>query len=237
MMARIVIVAFAIALAGCVAPPQQPVKLSDGFLGAPNTKIGVVMTPLPKVDTYEIGAGCLLCLATVAVANASLTEHIVTLPAENIPELKSEVGRLLEKRGFQVTVIPESIDITKLPSNKSKGVNASTKDFTALKSKYNVDKLLVIEIHMLGTFRTYANYVPTSDPKGTLKGVGYIVDLSNNSYDWYLPVDILKSVEGWDEPPKFPGLTNAYFQALETGRQSFLKPFADNRQAENKQAQ
>jgi len=29
----------------------------------------------------------------------------------------------------------------------------------------------------------------------------------------------------WDEPPNFPGLTNAYFQALELGMEDFLRPF------------
>jgi hypothetical protein len=60
-----------------------------------------------------------------------------------------------------------------------------------------------------------------------LSGVGYMVNLSRNSYDWYLPVHIQKSADGvWDEPAKYPGLTNAYFQTLELARDSFLKPFA-----------
>jgi hypothetical protein len=222
---RFVLLAFIVVLAGCVAQPQQPVALSETFLANKGTKIGVVMTQLPKVDTNNFGAGCLLCAATVAIANSSLTAHMTKLQPENLPELKADIAKRLEQKGYQVTVIPENLDLGKLPSSKSKGVNVSDKDFSALKAKYGIDKLLVVNITMLGTYRTYSSYVPTSDPKGTLKGVGYIVDLSNNTYDWYLPVDIQKSVDGWDEPPKFPGLTNAYFQAIETGRQSFLKPF------------
>jgi hypothetical protein len=60
-----------------------------------------------------------------------------------------------------------------------------------------------------------------------LQGVGYIVNLKNNTYEWYLPVLVTKAADqNWDEPPKFPGLTNAYFQALEIGKDSFLRPLA-----------
>ena len=31
----------------------------------------------------------------------------------------------------------------------------------------------------------------------------------------------------WDEAPNFPGLTNAYFQAIETAKNGLLKPFTD----------
>jgi len=37
----------------------------------------------------------------------------------------------------------------------------------------------------------------------------------------------VKSAEArWDEPPKHPGLTKAYFQALEVGKETLTKPFA-----------
>ena len=41
-----------------------------------------------------------------------------------------------------------------------------------------------------------------------------------------IEVAIARSSEGpWDEPPKFPGLSNAYFQTVELGRDTFLQPF------------
>ena len=108
----------------------------------------------------------------------------------------------------------------------SKEPDFAAKDFSSLKSQLNVDRLLVIDINALGALRTYSAYIPTSDPKAVLRGTGYIVNLSNNALDWYLPVNILKSAEqSWDEPPKFPGLTNAYFQAIEVGKDTFKQPF------------
>jgi hypothetical protein len=37
---------------------------------------------------------------------------------------------------------------------------------------------------------------------------------------------VQKATDGdWDEPPKFPGLTNAYFQAVEQFKDGAKKPF------------
>jgi hypothetical protein len=39
-------------------------------------------------------------------------------------------------------------------------------------------------------------------------------------------VNVYQNSDGpWDEPPKYPGMTNAYFSALETARDRFLEPF------------
>ena len=83
----------------------------------------------------------------------------------------------------------------------------------------------MIDITALGFTRTYSAYIPTSDPKALLRGAGYIVNLNNNTYEWYMPVIITKSADkNWDEPTKFPGLTNAYFHALELGKDRFFEP-------------
>ena len=36
----------------------------------------------------------------------------------------------------------------------------------------------------------------------------------------------MRNADGaWDEPAKFPGLTNAYFQVVELGKDEVLRPF------------
>jgi hypothetical protein len=43
-----------------------------------------------------------------------------------------------------------------------------------------------------------------------------------------LPLNMTKSADDkWDEPAKYPGLTNAYFQAIELGQDHFLKPLGN----------
>jgi len=184
------------------------------------------MTTLPKVDTEFPGAGCLLCLAAAAAANSSLTAHANTLPYEDLPKLKNVVADSIRKKNTDVIVIPEDLKVSELTDYGTAGPNIAKKDFSPLKQKYKIDKLLVIDIAALGFTRTYSAYFPTSDPKSLLRGAGYIVNLTNNTYEWYLPIVVSKSADkNWDEPPKFPGLTNAYFQGLELGKDRFLEPF------------
>jgi hypothetical protein len=226
---RIVLaLAAVLAFAGCSTPPQRPVAFNAGSLSAPQgNRIGVAMTPLPKVDTHLPGADCLLCLAAASLANSSLTAHARTLPYEDLPKLKDEVAQLLRKRGAQqVSVIAEDVDVEALPGAKGQGPDLAVKDFSSLQKKYDVDKLLIIDVRTLGFQRYYKAYIPSGDPRALLQGAGYLVNLSNNTYEWYSTVHVSRGAEGkWDEPPKFPGLTNAYFQVIELAKERYTQPF------------
>jgi hypothetical protein len=219
-------IAFATLMGGCASSPQQPVQLNEHVLDAQSGRLGVAMTKLPKADTQLKGADCLLCIAAASAANYSLTSHAYTLPTEDLGKLKEDVAERVRKKGLAVTVVAEDLDLKALEDYGPNGTNIAKKDFSTLKQKYNIDKLVVIDITAVGFLRTYSSYIPTSDPKAMLQGAGYIVNLNSNSYEWYLPVSITKSADGnWKEPPHYPGLTNAYFQAVEMGRDAFIEPF------------
>lgn len=213
-------------LSGCATPPQNPVSLNAAALSTPNARVGVAMTALPKVDTSFPGAGCLLCLAAASMANSSLTTHANTLPPEDLPKLKELLAEQLGKRGTQAKVIDEPLKIDDLPNASAQGPNLARKDFSALARKHEVDKLLVVSLNLIGFERTYSAYIPTGDPKAVVRGTAFLVDLKTNAYEWYQPVNVVRASDGpWDEPAKFPGLTNAYFQAVELGKDEILKPF------------
>ena len=215
-----------ITLSGCVGTPQQNLELAPGVLSSQSGRLGVVMTTMPKVDTFFPGADCLLCMATASLANTTLTSYTQTLPTDDLIKLKQEVTDLLQKKGIKVTVIEESLNLEPLPKWNIEAPNVARKDFVSLKQKYGVDKLLVMQVNSLGIRRNYASYFPTGEPTAYLNGAGYIVNLNNNAYEWYSIVNNVKGSDGkWDEPPSFPGLTNAYFQAVESSRDDFLKPF------------
>jgi hypothetical protein len=223
---HLAVVLLSAVLVGC-ATPQMPVQLNKDSLGSKSGRVGVAMTALPKVDTELPGAGCLLCLAAASVANSSLTTHARTLPHEDLPNLKNELANVLRKKGVDAMVVAEELKLDALPDAGAKGANVARKDFSALQQKYKIDKLLVIDINALGFVRNYSAYIPTSDPKAQLRGMGYLVNLKTNTYEWYEPVFVLKSADkAWDEPPKFPGLTNAYYQVIELGKDNFLKALA-----------
>jgi hypothetical protein len=212
-------------LSGCAIKPQQPVALGQDALSAKSGRVGVAMSTLPKVDTYFPGAACLLCYAFASASNSSLTKYAETLSHDELSALKEDVAAVLRKKEVDVVVIKEPIDLKSLPDVRTEVPTTARKDFSSLRAKLAVDKLLVIDMPLVGYVRPYSSYVPTSDPKATVSGSSYLVDLKTNALSWYQPIEISRSADGkWDEPPKFPGLTNAYYQALEAGRDSVLKP-------------
>lgn len=219
------LLAGAAVLAGCATKPQMPIALNAAAITDPQLRVGVAMTALPKTDTYLPGASCLLCYAAAAMANSSLTSHAKTLPADELAAIKSEMVAALKKQGVQVVLIDEAIEVDKFPELANKQLNNTTRDFSRLRDKHKIDKLMLISIVSLGFQRNYSSYIPTSDPRAVVRGTGYVVDLKTNALDWWQPIEVLTASNGkWDEPPKFPGLTNAYFQAIEMARDQLLSP-------------
>jgi hypothetical protein len=219
----VLVAAAASLLGGCAVALQHPVELAPNSIGPQAGRVGVAMTAFPAQDTEVPGASCLLCLAFASASNGSLTTHAKTLPYEDLQKLRDLAAALLRKKGTDATVIPQALDLNALGDYGTKGPNIATKDFTPLKQKLNADRLLVFNVNAAGFVRNYSAYIPTSNPMAMLRGQAFIVNLSNNTYEWYLLVDIKRSAEGaWDEPPKFPGLTNAYFQVLELAKEGFL---------------
>jgi hypothetical protein len=220
--------ALGLLVGGCVTPPQPPVALAPDALSAAGGRVGVAMSALPKVETSFPGASCLLCLMFASAANSTLSTHTSTLTVEDLPKLKADTAEAIRRKGVEVVVIEENLSLNDLPSSDAKTPGFARKDHGALRQKYGIDKLLVINVTGLGIWRNYSAYIPTGDPKAVFVGMGYLVNLKTNAYEWYEPININRAADGsWDEPPKFPGLTNAYFQALEMGKDKILKPFSN----------
>lgn len=222
----IALIAVSFVLGGCAAPPQQPIALSSASLPAEGAKVGVAMSPIPNPDTYFPGANCLLCMGAASVANSSLTNHTHTLPTDDLAKMKGELADLLRKKGQKVTVIDDAIKVDDLPKFEG-GPNKARRDFSSLRAKYGIDKLVMVNITQVGMTRNYSSFVPTGAPQGTVEGVAYLLNLNDNSYEWFAPLHQVTSAAGeWDEAPQFPGLSNAYFQAVEGTRDAVLQPFA-----------
>jgi len=214
-------------LSGCATKPQLPVALNAEAVKGPGTRIGVAMTPLPKIDTHFPGAGCLLCIAAASVANSSLTAHTKTLGYEDLKQLKATVAELIRKRGAEPIIISDGIDLRAYADRTvPEGASQARKDFSSMQKKYGVDKLLLIDLQVIGFERTYSSYFPTSDPKAVVRGSASLIDLKTHVLDWYSPLSVMRASDGaWDEPPKYPGLSNAYFQVIELGKDEVVKPF------------
>src|SRR6185503_14701016 len=102
--------ALAALVAGCARQPVQlGITLDDSALGPSFGRVGVIMTPLPKVEGYFPGALCLLCVAAAHAAHASLTNYLQTLPQEDLAKLKDEVASRIRNRGVEALIIGEDL--------------------------------------------------------------------------------------------------------------------------------
>lgn len=210
-------------LTGCTAP-QLAVPMAPQAMATPGTRVGIVMTSAALPNTRFPGADCLLCMAAAELTNSTMTGYTKTLPVEDVPKIKTALAERLKRNGATVVMI-DTIDIGKLPDFETKP-NFARKNFGSIQSQYGIDKLIVIAVDFVGVERNYAAYIPSGDPKASVRGLAYMVNLKDNAYDWYEPIAVLKASDGkWDEPPTFPGLTNAYFQSVEAVRDQVLAPF------------
>lgn len=219
-------------LTGCASFVQGPVALDQQALTTTPGKIGVVMAPLPVPSVAIEGAGCVLCYLFAKNALSELNEHAGSLPVDDLLSLKAEVVDALRARGLDAEPIDEVIDFTTFPDVEERQPDHTSKDLRALRSKYGIERLLIISVHRLGFHRLYSSYFPRGNPRGELAGSGEMIELSTGRFEWLEPVYAARDVAGeWDEPPSFPGLTNAYYQAMEAGRDAFLNVFSAPNQA------
>lgn len=221
----LVLASLVLVLAGCATPPQAPVALPGDYAAAKPGRVGVVAAPLPKPDTYFPGAGCLLCMMTAAAANSSLTTHTGTLGTDDLKPLAADLAQLLRDQGIDAVLLSEPVDVDKLPDRSGAAADQARKDFSALRKRHNIDRVLVVQVESLGFTRPYSAYFPAGAPRAFLKGQAFLVNLDTHRFDWYLPLNVERFADTWDESPKYPGLTNAYFQVVETALDNARQPF------------
>ena len=213
-------------LTGCATGPAQPILLDQATTSLANTKMAVVLNEVPKPNTFFPGAGCLFCIAAAEITNNKLTTFAKALPTIDLSKVKTELTELLRARGISIIELPANFTVDSLPDAGKKDAESAKKDFSSMRTQHKLDKIIVLNFSLIGMQRNYASYIPTGAPVAKVQGLGYLVDIETNKYQWYQPIDIQKGSEGeWDEEPKFPGLTNAYFQAIELSKDVVLTPF------------
>ncbi len=223
--ALLLIVTLAV-ISGCATKSQLNLGLSQDFYTHKEIVVGVYMTELPKTDTHIVGAHCLLCYAVATGANSSLTKQMKTLNSEDLEGLDQKVVDLIVSKGISAKIIETEIIINELKQFDSKEDNFARRDFRSFKDKLNIDKLVVIDLNMLGAYRAYNGYFPQGGPMGAVIGSAYTIDLKTNRYELYEKIDFKISPDGtWDEPPAFPGVSNSFFQAIELTKERILQLF------------
>ncbi len=225
-MIRLLFIGLAVSLlAACAGTPQQPVALDGTAFSGESSRLGVLVRYPQESKLILPGASCLLCVAAAAAANSKLSSHVKTIPTTDRATLEQDSIATLQANGSQVVTLASELDISKLPKHKSELENSTKQDFSALAEQHNANDILVIDVAHLGVTRAYTSYVPTGPPQASSLGTAYLVNATDNTYRWYLPLNFSVGVEGeWKEPPAYPGVTNAYYQMLELMRDAILGP-------------
>ncbi len=213
-------------VAGCASVPQQTSVNLNLDLIPKEQKIGLYVSPVSKITTSFPGAGCLLCLGAAAIANSSLTKQVETFQAEELAKTQSTIAQQLKAKGYEVVVINNLIPEKKLAKIKPVAGSTIAKNYSAYKTQYGVDQLLVVHFSTVGVVRQYSAYVPNGAPQATIAAQFYMIDVEHNAYSLYAPINVVKSADGeWDAPPTFPAMTNAFYQSEEEAVDLLRKPF------------
>jgi hypothetical protein len=198
------------------------------FAVAPGKSVGIAMSPLPTISMEYPGANCLACLATANAVNSKLADYARTLSLSELSSVKEDIATAMRKKGIRAVVLSEPLDLKLLEDVNEAGGNSPRKDFRPLRQKYEIEKLVVIDIAAIGFHRSYLAYSAVGVPIAFLRSTGYVVDLRSNTYEWYAPVNTVKPADGpWDEPPGFPGLTKAHYTAIELAKDRLVNPFSN----------
>lgn len=215
-------------LSGCVTTPQEPISLQAGFYDKPERTVGVYVHELPKPTTTLVGAGCLLCIALAKSNNSELSTHLEAIELSELDDLAQQIADRISRQGLEVRIIDGPVDREALPDFKAGEGNFPRKDYRELRETLAVESAVFVFLDKLGAFRPYNGYIPTSDPVGYVGGEVFIVDLDSNAYQAYEPIDIQVAVDGeWKEPPAYPGVTSAFYQAVEETRDRVLGLYDD----------
>lgn len=211
-------------LSGCSNLPTQENVQIDPELWKSKQKIGIYVSPTPKITTGFPGAGCLLCYGVASLAHTALTKQVETFQAKQLADTKENLIALIKAKGAEVVII--NALVSKMPKAKVQPNPNIKKDYSIYKTQYDVDQLLVVSFSTVGVLRNYSGYVPVDTPKVVISGQYYMIDTKANNYSLFNPLNITKAAEGeWDKPPTFPGITNAFYQAEEAASDQLKSSF------------
>ena len=205
-------------LAGCAT--QGPIPLDKSYWAHKPGSVGVVVVKMPKPTTLRVGAQGLLDQAINGAMADSLTKHLNGLSMEDFRTGGNAVAKHFSGQGVPTKFIPEELDLTTLAKVERPQKGYAKVDFSALKARYGVDQLVVLEVVAAGTIRSYYGFIPTSAPKGYFSCRGMLVDLSDNKLLWVANNVQQVVVEApWDQSDEnFPHIDTAFNRAMSDGR-------------------
>lgn len=210
-------------LGGCAAAP--PVHFDQSYWSHKPESLGVVIVKMPKPATLKMGNQGLLDMAINNAMADSLTKHLNTLSMDDFRESGQVIASYFSKHGVPTKLIQEDLDLATLAKTKQAQPGFAKLDYSALKAKYGVEQLVVLQVNAAGTIRSYYGFIPTGAPQGYFSCNGSLVDLSNNKLLWTsVAVQQIAVEDPWDQAPEsYPHITSAFYRALEGAKTTMVR--------------
>lgn len=214
-------------LAACDPERHSPILSRIG--GPSGDERTAVAISSPAAPTLRLTSpDCDACRAEPLPGEAELTHFVDGLRVDPAAGLSEELTDALRRAGAPAFALEGTVDLGALPVMRSDGPGFARRDFSPLRARYAVERLLVVEIRRFGIERARLGRTSLGEPKCVFDGVAYLVELENNRLAWYQAVSIARSAEReWNEPPDYPALDDACRRAAEAGRDAFLRSFSD----------
>lgn len=230
MVSRLVLIVSAMLLVACGSTPQPPVKFTTNQMAKNDVKIGFYVKFPEKATTHIYGANCLLCYGVASSLTGGLDKYLKTLTNEELNNLSSVTKTHYQTLMSEATFVDIEEKLPKLKKFKTKEkFGFAKRDFRPLKEALDIDYLVVVDFKAHGAARTFANYIPVSDPQGFVSAEILGVDLTTNALSHYSEISERVQPEGdWDNGDNYPNVTLSYYQAIERVKniidQSFSMP-------------
>jgi hypothetical protein len=214
-------------MAGCALAPQKPVSLNPAFWESRQQTVGIAVTTSNPPNATMLGQQGLLDYAINRGNAKSMIDVLEKMDISRLKNIAQEFADQLTARGFNVKVLGDPIDTSKMEkfSGKSEETSFAKVDFRKYKSD-DMDKLIVISVNRVGTVRSYYGFIPLDAPQADLFLTGQMVNLTNNELLWYTEEKKTMPIpEPWDQAPTFENVQKTVLANVEQGLESFEQSF------------
>ncbi|MBL8509537.1 hypothetical protein [Chitinimonas sp. JJ19] len=196
---------------------QPQIALKPEFKTQKQETVAIVVGKLPKPMSMKVGAQGLLDVAINNAMASGLDKHLAGLDISRFNRVGQQFNSHLTEQGFAQVQLIEDFDFASLPEfkDKGRGTGFAGRDFRGLAQRYQASKIITLNVAAAGTLRAYYGFIPLEEPRARFMIEAQLVNLKDNSLEWYSTVDQVAPVVGpWDQPEAYPNLTKAFYGAL-----------------------
>ena len=203
-------------VAACAVPAKQ---LNSDFWKENNGKFGVVLVGPVKPGLFKTGQQGALDFIVSEVMTQEMRNRIDRLDTGPIRALPEQIAAVLKARGKKVVAVRE---VPREAIGRNLETSTPLLDYSALARSMNVDVLIVVNATH-GFSRAYYGPIPITGPEAVFSAEVLMVDNDKNRVFWSRPTKTARPVgSGWDAPPDYPLLVQAYEEVLRAGAADIL---------------